>query len=98
MADISDRQAEKDVILGEKVEKVGVDIEVVESEQPPQRSSRERFAHFTHSIFTRKTFSDTGSVLWKFARFAGPGAVISVACRCWWRSPFLYLDCFMIFS
>jgi metal iron transporter len=72
-------RSEKDVVLVEKGEKGGVDIEVVESQQPPQRSTRERFARFTNSIFTKKTFSDTGSVLWKFARFAGPGAVISVA-------------------
>jgi metal iron transporter len=63
----------------EQDEKLGVDIEVIESQQPPQSSTKERFARFTNSLFTKKAFSDTGSVLWKFARFAGPGAVISVA-------------------
>ncbi|KAH8802131.1 natural resistance-associated macrophage protein-domain-containing protein [Hyaloscypha sp. PMI_1271] len=58
---------------------MSVDVAVVESQQTPHRSPRDRFARFTNSIFTRKTFNDTGSVLWKFARFAGPGAVISVA-------------------
>lgn len=80
MAEIDNPPDVKDGVMGEKGEKTGVDVEVVESQQPPpQRSSRERFAHFASSIFTKKTFSDTGSVLWKFARFAGPGAVISVA-------------------
>ncbi|PMD64019.1 natural resistance-associated macrophage protein [Hyaloscypha bicolor E] len=79
MAEIKPTQADKDVALGEKDEKMGMDVAVVESQQTPQRSPRERVARFTNSIFTRKTFNDTGSVLWKFARFAGPGAVISVA-------------------
>ena len=78
-AEINPTQADKDVALGEKDEKMSVDVAVVESQQTPHRSPRERFARFTNSIFTRKTFNDTGSVLWKFARFAGPGAVISVA-------------------
>jgi metal iron transporter len=79
MAKINTPHGEKDVVRDEKGGKVGVDIEVVESQQPLQRSTRERVARFTNSIFTKKTFNDTGSVLWKFARFAGPGAVISVA-------------------
>lgn len=79
MADTNTSQVEKEAVRGEKEEKLGVDVAVVESQQQPQRSSRERFAHFTTSIFTKKTFNDTGNVLWKFARFAGPGAVISVA-------------------
>jgi metal iron transporter len=80
MAEPNTLQAEKrDTVMGEKGEKSGVDIDVVESQQPPQRSTRERFARFTNSIFTKQTFNNTGSVLWKFARFAGPGAVISVA-------------------
>lgn len=80
MAKSSTLQAEKrDTVMGRKGEKSGVDIEVVESQQPPQRSTRERFARFTNSIFTKQTLNDMGSVLWKFARFAGPGAVISVA-------------------
>jgi len=45
----------------------------------PRKSSKERFSSFTRSIFTKKTLSDTGGVLWKFARFSGPGAIISVA-------------------
>jgi metal iron transporter len=79
MAGIDPSPAEKGVVLGEQDEKLGVDVAVVESQQTPQISSRERFARFTNSIFTKQTFHDTGSVLWKFARFAGPGAVISVA-------------------
>jgi hypothetical protein len=80
MAELNTLQVEKrDTTMGEKGEKSGVDVEVVESQQPPQRSTRERFARFTNSIFTKQTFNDTWSILWKFARFAGPGAVISVA-------------------
>ena len=80
MAEPNTLQVEKrDTIMGEKGEKSGVDIEVVENQQPPQRSTRERFARFTNSIFTKQTFKKSGSILWKFARFAGPGAVISVA-------------------
>jgi len=79
MAEINTSQGEKDGVIGEKVDKIGVDVEVVESRQPVQISSRERFARYTKSIFTKQTFTDAGSIFWKFARFAGPGAVISVA-------------------
>jgi metal iron transporter len=82
MSDIGDSQAQRQGnAWDEKKEDIGVDVEVVESQQAdsPQRSSRERFAHFASSIFTKKTMSDTGRVLWNFARFTGPGAIISVA-------------------
>ncbi len=79
MAEINTPQSEKEVVLGEKVDKIGVDVEVVESRQPVPISSRERVARYTKLIFTKQTFTDAGSIFWKFARFAGPGAVISVA-------------------
>jgi metal iron transporter len=79
MSDIDKSPGEKQ--WDEKNEKTEVGVEVVESQQAdgPQKSSRERFAHFASSIFTKKTLAVTGGVLWKFARFTGPGAVISVA-------------------
>jgi metal iron transporter len=79
MAEINPSQNEKDVVLGEKVDKIGVDVAVVESRQSTQISSRERVARYTKSIFTKEAFTNAGSIFWKFARFAGPGAVISVA-------------------
>jgi metal iron transporter len=65
-------------------EKNGVEVEVSNVlESPvsgaPRKSARERFASFTRSLATKKTLADTGAVLWKFARFSGPGALISVA-------------------
>jgi metal iron transporter len=66
---------------GEKNEKIVDDVEVVESQQVdgPEKSSRERFANFASSIFTKKSLSDSRTLLWNFARFTGPGAIISVA-------------------
>jgi metal iron transporter len=79
MSDINNSPGERqDNVWSEK--KGGVDVEVLESqENSPPKTSRERFAHLVNSTFTKKTLSDTGGVLWKFARFAGPGAIISVA-------------------
>jgi hypothetical protein len=66
--------SEKNAVVVE----VGEDLEGLPTDNP-RKSSKERFSSFTRSIFTKKALSDTGGVLWKFARFSGPGAVISVA-------------------
>ena len=44
-----------------------------------RKTSKERMASFARSITTKEGLSDIGAVLWKFARFSGPGALISVA-------------------
>jgi metal iron transporter len=79
MSDINNSPGQvQDNVWSEK--KDGMDVEVLESqENASPKSPRERFAHLVDSTFTKKTLSDTGGVLWKFARFAGPGAIISVA-------------------
>lgn len=79
MADITTAGGERDE-WEEKKGGVGVDVQVVASQQiPAQNSRRERAACVTKSIFKRETLNSVPGVLWKFARFAGPGAVISVA-------------------
>ncbi|KAF4635291.1 hypothetical protein G7Y89_g2807 [Cudoniella acicularis] len=57
---------------------VGEPTEVLQQDGSP-KSPRERFANLARSIISKKTLSDTGGVLWNFARFSGPGAIISVA-------------------
>jgi metal iron transporter len=56
-------------------------LEVVESAQSaaPPKSARERITNLTHSLFTKSTLTTTTAILWKLARFSGPGAIISVA-------------------
>lgn len=56
-------------------------VEVIESAKSngPQKSARERITNFIHSLFTKSTLTTTTAILWKLARFSGPGAIISVA-------------------
>jgi metal iron transporter len=58
-------------------EKDGVEIQVLNSLRSTEASKpfKQRFA----SLWTKKTMQETGAVLWKLARFMGPGAVITVA-------------------
>ena len=64
------------IVVSEKDEK-DVEVEVVALPEPLPR--RQRFAHFTRNLFTRESALKTADVLWKFGRFTGPGALISVA-------------------
>jgi metal iron transporter len=59
------------------VEKTGVEVQVLDSVRRTETNStfKQRFA----SLWTKKSMYETGAVLWKFARFMGPGAVITVA-------------------
>lgn len=69
----------KEDILGAKT---GVEIQVIDSSNTRNgdpKSSQGGFGSFTRSLTKKQTFTDMGSVLWKFARFIGPGAVITVA-------------------
>jgi hypothetical protein len=65
------------IVVSEKGEKDVVEVEVVSLPEPLSR--RQRFAHFTRNLFTRESALKTADVLWKFGRFTGPGALISVA-------------------
>jgi metal iron transporter len=62
-------------------EKDGAVLEVIESAKSngPPKSARERITNLTHSLFTKSTLTSTTAILWKLARFSGPGAIISVA-------------------
>lgn len=59
------------------IEKTGVEIQVADSSR--NNDQRKSFKDGFASLFTKQGLSDTGAVLWKFARFTGPGAVITVA-------------------
>lgn len=63
-----------------KLEKTAVEIQVGdELADGPRKSSKDRWTSFTTSLTTKKTYENALSVLIKFARFSGPGAVITVA-------------------
>jgi metal iron transporter len=60
-------------------EKADWSVEVSQSAQTPAESRRQRYARLIRSMFTVKFIVQTGEVLWKFGKFTGPGAIISVA-------------------
>jgi metal iron transporter len=71
--------------LGEKQdvmmsEKEGFEVEVSTAVKDQLSGSRrEHYARFLRSLMTKQTLMNTGEVLWKFGKFTGPGAIISVA-------------------
>lgn len=67
----------QDIMLSEK-EGFQVEVSTVVKDQP-SGSRRERYAHFLRSFMTKQTLMNTGEVLWKFGKFTGPGAIVSVA-------------------
>ena len=87
MADITNPQSERNEEsdekngMDEKKSGVDIDVEVVNSQEAmaSQKSKRERVVLFSKSVFTKETLNSISGVVWKFARFAGPGAIISVA-------------------
>ena len=60
-------------------EKADYNVEVSESTKTPAEPWAQRYAHFIRSMFTKQFVLQTGEVLWKFGKFTGPGAIISVA-------------------
>jgi metal iron transporter len=60
-------------------EKVDWNVEVSESSKTPAGPRGQRYARFIRSMFTKQFILQTGEVLWKFGKFTGPGAIISVA-------------------
>jgi hypothetical protein len=60
-------------------EKADYNVEVSESTKTPAEPRAQRYARFIRSIFTKQFILQTGEVLWKFGKFTGPGAIISVA-------------------
>jgi hypothetical protein len=60
-------------------EKTDWNVVVSETAQTPVESRSQRYARRIRSIFTAKFVLQTGEVLWKFGKFTGPGAIISVA-------------------
>ena len=60
-------------------EKADYNVEVSESTKIPAEPRAQRYARFIRSIFTKQFILQTGEVLWKFGKFTGPGAIISVA-------------------
>jgi metal iron transporter len=60
-------------------EKADYNVEVSESTKTPAEPRRQRYARFLRSMFTKQFLLQTGEVLWKFGKFTGPGAIISVA-------------------
>ena len=60
-------------------EKTDYNVEVSESTKAPAEPRAQRYARFIRSIFTKQFVLQTGEVLWKFGKFTGPGAIISVA-------------------
>jgi hypothetical protein len=67
----------QDIMLSEKE---GFEVEVSTAvKDQPSGSRRERYARFLRSLMTKQTLMNTGEVLWKFGKFTGPGAIISVA-------------------
>jgi metal iron transporter len=67
----------QDIMLSEKE---GFEVEVSTAvKDQPSGSRRERYARFLRSLMMKQTLMNTGEVLWKFGKFTGPGAIISVA-------------------
>jgi len=62
------------------IEKTAVEIQVGdELTDGARKSSKQRWTSFTTSLTDKKTYENALAVLIKFARFSGPGAVITVA-------------------
>lgn len=45
----------------------------------PTEKPVQRFTRRTRALFTKSTWVEANTVVWKFARFMGPGAIIAVA-------------------
>jgi len=73
-----EEEKKQDVILVKKSAET-VEVTVTECQDPPYTSRRQRYALFARSLFTAKTVRQTGDLIWKFGKFTGPGAIISVA-------------------
>jgi metal iron transporter len=71
-------EEKQDVVLSEK-STWPVEVTVAECQETPSTSRRQRYASFVRSLFTMKTLRETGELVWKFSKFTGPGAIISVA-------------------
>jgi metal iron transporter len=71
-------EQKEDIILGEKLAET-VEVTVSEYQNSPSTSRRQRYALFARSLCTDKTIRQTGQLIWKFGKFTGPGAIISVA-------------------
>ncbi|KAF8854887.1 natural resistance-associated macrophage protein [Acephala macrosclerotiorum] len=62
------------------IEKTAVEVQVGdEFADGASKSSKQRWTSFAQSLTTKKTYENALAVLIKFARFSGPGAVITVA-------------------
>jgi len=60
-------------------EKALWNVEIRESIATPLESWRQRYRRLSREIFNKEFLLQTGEVLWKFGKFTGPGAIISVA-------------------
>ena len=68
---------QREVDFDEK--KADATVEVLERSETQPTPRMQGYVQSVHGLFTKKTALRWGAVLWKFAKFTGPGTIISVA-------------------